>query len=647
MEEQQPETSPEAGTVTKHEPAEPASIHVDIAQSDADSPPAAGPASPLPTATPKVIASLRKNDIGMRSTSNKENMEPAVASTPALLQGATLTPRSASNYDALEAAVVQAATPPSVSRRTSAAEIQPAEEFAKPEEVASLEQPADTPLASPSAPEQDVMSPSDKKGPEVSPEPAKQESALTEQTTEHDLPLAPAVQDTIASPEPKQEHSLPLEATVNLPAESSPAPEEPDESQPVGRETVASTNPADPIFAMDALDEALEKVKAEVQHVDSSTKPKGRKAAPVVRTTKASQARMSLAQGDKGSAPKAAPAARPRPSTISGAPSNVRQSIVSKSTSGSTKRFPSGAQKPGADSGPKTEGEKKEAVIPHSKPRPVTLSFPTPPPPPKSKKAPTTTTFQLPGEAVAAKLKAAREERMKKQAEENENKAAFKARPAPVLKKTPSVRQTAASKARESNVTGKPPAPAPGLKGARGVNTASSASIKPRVPSNFHTSKPTEPNDLKVAKRPNATKPRTSLSGTKPTITNSGPRPSTTGPATTSTAAPGQRIPSKGTAKGREVFSRAALAKETAEKEKREKEEAARKARLAAAERGRQASREWAEKQKMKKLGIKPDAQRPAPNAKETAAAPSAAEAPQMEQMAAETLTGSAAETTA
>ena len=56
----------------------------------------------------------------------------------------------------------------------------------------------------------------------------------------------------------------------------------------------------------------------------------------------------------------------------------------------------------------------------------------------------------------------------------------------------------------------------------------------------------------------------------------------------------------KGTAKGKEVFERAAVAKEAAEKEKREKEEAAKAARAAAAERGRQLSREWAERQKAK-----------------------------------------------
>ncbi|RMZ77567.1 hypothetical protein DV737_g4257, partial [Chaetothyriales sp. CBS 132003] len=58
-------------------------------------------------------------------------------------------------------------------------------------------------------------------------------------------------------------------------------------------------------------------------------------------------------------------------------------------------------------------------------------------------------------------------------------------------------------------------------------------------------------------------------------------------------------------AKGKEVFGRVKVEKEAAEKERREKEEATKKARAEAAERGRQASREWAEKQKRKMEAVK------------------------------------------
>lgn len=49
------------------------------------------------------------------------------------------------------------------------------------------------------------------------------------------------------------------------------------------------------------------------------------------------------------------------------------------------------------------------------------------------------------------------------------------------------------------------------------------------------------------------------------------------------------------------MFQRAAVEKDLLEQKKREKEEAARKARVDAAERGRLASREWAEKQARRK----------------------------------------------
>lgn len=50
------------------------------------------------------------------------------------------------------------------------------------------------------------------------------------------------------------------------------------------------------------------------------------------------------------------------------------------------------------------------------------------------------------------------------------------------------------------------------------------------------------------------------------------------------------------------MYARFGAARDAAENEKREKEAAARSARAAAAERGRAASREWAEKQRVKKM---------------------------------------------
>ncbi|KAK1089177.1 hypothetical protein LTR48_000844 [Friedmanniomyces endolithicus] len=461
------------------------------------------PPSPPPSAVPNVVALLRKDTPGKRSTSNKENVEPPASPMPP-----TRTPRLPATYDALEQAVVHAATPPAPSRQPSSAEITPYE----------------------------------------------QSPAVTEA-------------DTVAAEVPTSPH---------------------------------------PIDAMDALEDAVEKVSLEVPNVHSTPeKPKSKKAVPIVRTTKASLLRLSMIQAETaGAAGRAPTTSRARPSTLLGRTSSIRQSIATNTRSEPLgRRVPSaGTKKP--DTAAETR-EKKDVVIPHSKPRPVSLSFPTPPPPPKSKKAPTTSTFQLPGEAVAAKLRAAREERTKKDTEEEQKKPAFKARPVPSsLSRAPSVRQTNLSKARESLMAGKPISATPSSTSThkRAQSTVAPSVLKPRTISKDSSTAPRTSlrpplSELKISKQ----RPSTAMANlSKPRVSKITPHDPT------SMAPPPARLPSsgKGTTKGKEVFNRAAAAKDAAEKEKREKEEAAKRARLVASERGRQASREWAEKQKAKKAVI-------------------------------------------
>ncbi|KAF2742446.1 hypothetical protein M011DRAFT_266555 [Sporormia fimetaria CBS 119925] len=171
----------------------------------------------------------------------------------------------------------------------------------------------------------------------------------------------------------------------------------------------------------------------------------------------------------------------------------------------------------------------------------------------KSTKPPTVPKFSLPGESVAAKLKAQREERLKREEEEAAKKATFKARPAPTHKAAPAVRQTAASKARVSIMAG-------------GVENQGST-IPPKRMSTMPSSAPI-----------------TSAKPSKPV------------------AAPVDAAALK--QKGREVFNRDKIQREEQDKERREKEEAAKRARAEAAERGRIASREWAERQKKKTAAV-------------------------------------------
>lgn len=360
----------------------------------------------------------------------------------------------------------------------------------------------------------------------------------------------------------------------------------------------------DSIEALDEMDEAVEKVNVGIANASSpekklspkpssdKEKPKKTKPAPVVRLTKAAAARLSMAQTENKDISSSSATARSRPSAVPGRTTGVRQSVAPAAT---TKPLPK----------PKTE-----TVIPHSKPRPVSLSFPTPPPAAKSSKAPTKSSFQLPGEAVAAKLKAAREERLKREAAAaaskanakataEEKKPAFKARPVPsTLKKTPSVRHTAASRARESMMTGdsapKPAVPS-STTGLKRSNTVGSTRPRSSVAPTTST-KPSQPAQLTVQKRARPS----SVHVTSKEIAAAAPRQPSSSSSRPSIA-PTARSTSA-TSKGKEVYARNAAARNAAENERKEKEDAARKARAAAAERGRAASREWAEKQKVKQM---------------------------------------------
>jgi hypothetical protein len=445
--------------------------------------------------------------------------------------------------------------------------------------------------------------------------------------------LQPVEQEQIAVPEASrtsssaQDASPPQTTALDTPAEQSA-------TSPCVRRPSTSTS-GDAIEAMDNAEEAVEKVNLEISEAHSpgkkpspkptekpaaeKEKPKKTKPAPVVRLTKATAARLSMAQAankDSGNAPALG---RPRPSTMLGRTAGVRSSVV-----------PAAATKPS----PKP---RKETVIPHSKPRPVSLSFPTPPPAARSTKAPTKSSFQLPGEAVAAKLKAAREERMKREAAATASKAsskataeekkpAFKARPVPsTLKKTPSVRHTAASRAREPGMTGDSapkPTTSSSTTGLKRSNTVGSSRPRPStVPAT--TTKPSQPPQLTVQKRARpssvhvptseTTAPRKPSGATRLSAVH-GSKDETDATRKASFGAPRPSIAPaarniSATSKGKEVYARFSAARNAAESDKREKEDAARKARAAAAEKGRVASREWAQKQKVKNMIAKVESQ--------------------------------------
>ena len=209
------------------------------------------------------------------------------------------------------------------------------------------------------------------------------------------------------------------------------------------------------------------------------------------------------------------------------------------------------------------------------KQRPVSISMA---PHAKSTKALTKATFELPGSAVAEKLRIKKEERLKRmeEAEAAKKEAALKTRQAPVRKPvTVPIRQ------QQPGVTIAPPqapqAPQPQLQPQPQAQRASSLASKR---SSMSLSQP--------------------LSQSRSTSTSSANRNSVIVPKAivTPVDAAQQKV------KGREVFNRDRMEKEARERERREKEEAAKRARAEAAERGRIASREWAERQRKKLMGV-------------------------------------------
>ncbi|KAM0711833.1 hypothetical protein Q7P35_001202 [Cladosporium inversicolor] len=546
------------------------------------------------------LAKLRITSFGNQHPSATPQSEND-SSIATLGQVAEATPSERNNAEA--ASVIQAATPTRIESSRELPSISIVTQSASPDDEISerYDQDAPEPPSSPVATAVPKVIKSLRRD-----SPTKRSTSNKENVE----PIAPVEQV-----EPAEEEQIAAATTSPVPATAQEvSPSQSPRVDTADVRPVTSSSPRrrsvgkseDSIEALDAMDEAVEKVNLGIANANSSErgpspkpssekeKTKKTKPAPVVRMTKAAAARLSMAQAGNKDNSSSSATARPRLSTAPGRTNGVRQSVAPAAT---TRPLPK----------PKTA-----TVIPHSKPRPVSLSFPTPPPAAKSSKAPTKSSFQLPGEAVAAKLKAAREERLKREAAaaaskanakatSEEKKPAFKARPVPsTLKKTPSVRHTAASRARESMMTGETaPAPKPAVSssttGLKRSNTVGSTRPRPSVAPATST-KPSQPAQLTVQKRARPS----SVYVTSSEIAAAAPRQPSSGSSRPSIA-PTSRNTS-GTSKGKEVFARFSAARNAAENEKKEKEDAARKARAAAAERGRAASREWAEKQKVKKM---------------------------------------------
>ena len=215
--------------------------------------------------------------------------------------------------------------------------------------------------------------------------------------------------------------------------------------------------------------------------------------------------------------------------------------------------------------------------------------------PHKSTKPPTRASFELPGEAFARNLKEQREQRLKREEEEVPKPRVFKARPVRISH-APDVKLTAAAKLRLNMAKGEPAS-------VRGSTSGVAKSRPVTRPSAIATASQSKRlSTLSVAKhstQPSASSSTRVTRGPSLSLSTSTRAPSALGanrPALTTEESAHQKL------KGKEVFGRRKVEIMEREKAKKEKEDATRQARADAAERGRIASREWADKQRVKKL---------------------------------------------
>ena len=388
-------------------------------------------------------------------------------------------------------------------------------------------------------------------------------------------------------------------------------------------ELVQMTSPAkspnrieDSVDAIDALEEALSQVDEALPALNppvkcsrplkqGTKKPVEHRTRPgEVNTTKHKLAVNALGKRVKPEPGVKAQAARAVATTKTTAPPKISKPVLAKSLapSASTKPRSSAARvspssAPGAGhptlskapSPSRSSQVEMQKGTAKTKARKPSMSLRPPPPIAKSTKAPTRPTFELPGEAISRKLKEQREEKLKRQAEEQQKKREFKARPVRTST-APPVKANAASRARE------------GIQGGS-TTVRSNGQAKPAM-------LPTRPSTIST---PTHTKRPSILNANwQPLIKTDHSGPRTPAPGATSVLAhrPSFSAHKTGSDKPQAVASVKKIQRQpapikpvpvrNAEQEKMDKEKAARKAREEAAERGRLASRAWADKQKAK-----------------------------------------------
>ncbi|KAI1944734.1 hypothetical protein LOZ57_004747 [Ophidiomyces ophidiicola] len=395
--------------------------------------------------------------------------------------------------------------------------------------------------------------------------------------------------------------------------------------------TTKMTEIKDPLEAIDALEDALEEVREALpMRFDSPggedspiTSPRPRhENAPLSPPQSLAERNTNLAASKKvsasvtsqrsnGSKPRLYPMA-PRPAFNARVPPNSKQGqrpIVRPNQTLASRTSITGKSTEPRPSTPKAAGTKSQKEN-----RLSTASLSTSRPafiPAKSTKPLTRSTFELPGEAISRRMRAQREERLKKEEEEREQRKLFKASKIRYSHIPAEVRETFTSRSRASRGGTESPlkvpsrttsiarAPVPRSSLSSSVRTASIDGMSlTHSASDEHLGRrasfaPGDTRHSSVSSGPTARSVNNAASGAG--INEGKARHSTVTsktPSMTDTPLPKLR--------GKAVLGRDRQLVEDREHGRRQKEEATRRARAEAAERGRLASREWAEKEKQK-----------------------------------------------
>ena len=352
----------------------------------------------------------------------------------------------------------------------------------------------------------------------------------------------------------------------------------------------------DSVEAMDALEDAIEQFSGELPVLDdlridspvkdrhdapSTTKPQSK-----LKTIVSPPATTVASRATSKSPPKLTTSVKAKPpvatSTVFKKPATIRQPTAKPLRSVTTNPAPSkrissidnrvSMSFSNSPLKPQANIKQRTTSGPLSTSRPGFV-------PAKSNKAPTTSTFVLPGEVYAAKLKAEREAKQ----EEPETRKQFKARPVPKGRPSLVPRENKASQARMGVVFSAP------------IKATSVESTSKRV-SSLDVAKVRNPSNSSMNRTSSTVSKMSRTSSREPKFAANVPRVASLSKPVSAPVIEPEIVPVQRKISGKQAFARPQLEKKKQEDEKHQKEEAAKKARAEAAERGRQASRDWAEK---------------------------------------------------